>query len=289
MVARGRNVLLAKFMEDPKNTDLFLIDTDLEFDAADFIRMCKHNVDVVAAAYPYKDDTGQMPLRWPVDGLFEENGLWVVQACTPGFMRITRKAIDLMQRQLPHLAFHDNALGPEGRNWMFFDNACRPNGVYDEGYIFCEKWAQCGGKVYLDPLASITHIGKKAYNHGSAVDWLNRTAENTKKLKHEFPHVPDLDLVGFGAAKKINWEAARAKYGEADSQRNNEGASGAAEENGRVHSEEHDTTEFNSNDLGRHGRSTDPGLAKAIAQRFADISVGTTERRLPGREVRQGA
>lgn len=213
MVARGRNVLVAKFLEDEKNTDLFLIDTDLSFSVDDFIRMCNHPVDVVAGAYPYKDDAGQFPLRWPLDGLYEQGGLWEVQAVTPGFLRLTRNCLLKMTRQLGHLQYTDNALGIGKKSWMLFDNACRQTGVYDEGYIFCEYWHQLGGKVWLDPKCRISHMGYKAYDHGTITDWLTRTAENVKKLKSEYPNIPDLDLVTFCTAAKLNMTEVEKRYG----------------------------------------------------------------------------
>ena len=279
MVARGRNVLVAKFLEDPKNTDLFLIDTDLDFSPETAMKLCRAPVDLIGGCYPFKDEHGQFPLRWPVDGLFEKDGLWEVMAITPGFMRITRKALERMCTHLPHLAYIDNALGENRTSYMLFDNACRQNGVYDEGYIFCEHWRTLGGKVYIDPTADITHIGMKKYNHGTVIDWLERTAANVKKLKHDFPHVPDLDLVSFCSRKDIRYEAAHNKY-------SNKGETGAPEVDAGAKSTPDGSSGLSDASLGGPGRPTDVGLIKAVAQGLAASREREGAGGQPGGEVR---
>ncbi len=197
MVARGRNILLSKFLEAEElkdSTDLVFVDTDLEFSAADFVKLCKAPVDVIGGAYPYKDESGNFPLRWPAEGLFEENGLWSVASVTPGFFRVSRRALEMMAQEFAHLQFNDKAMGDK-RAWMLFDNLMRPNGVWDEGYVFCERWRQCGGKVWLDPTFNLTHIGLKLYNHGTIAQWLDKKAETFTHLEAEFPNIPPLKLM----------------------------------------------------------------------------------------------
>ncbi len=171
-----------------------MIDTDLTWNGDELIRLCSHDVDVVGGAYPYKDDSGDMPLRWPTDGLLEENGLWRVQAVTPGFLRMKRGILEKISREMPWLEFKDRGNKENQRSWMFFDNTHRPTGIYDEGYVFCEHVRQVGGSVWLDPDLNLTHIGLKAYNHGTIREWLAKKGETFEKLTSEFPGVPPLIL-----------------------------------------------------------------------------------------------
>jgi hypothetical protein len=218
MVARGRSFLASQFLENPdsKNcTDLVMIDLDLEWKGDELVRLCSHEVDVVGGAYPYKDESGDFPLRWPSDGLFEQNGLWQVQAVTPGFFRVTRKALEAIARDMPWLEFKDRGNGEGQRSWMFFDNLQRPTGIYDEGYVFCERARQAGYKIHLDPDLNLTHIGLKAYNHGTLRDWLHKKSANFEKLESEFPGVPPLVLMNKVMGAKIDLEAEAAKAAEA--------------------------------------------------------------------------
>ncbi len=277
MVARGRNVLLAKFLEDPKNTDLVLCDTDLDFSPEDFMKLVEARTsdgklcDVVAGCYPYKDGSGQFPLRWPIDGLFDNNGLWEVMAVTPGFLKLSRDCLERMTHQLPHLSYVDNALGDGRTSWMLFDNACRQNGVYDEGYIFCELWRQVGGKVYIDPTVNVSHIGTKSYNHGTVINWLERTAENVQKLKADFPHIPDLDREKFNRKYSDSGKTEAAQVGT--------GAEPAKDGTRNIDDD---------GERGR-GRPTDLGFAEAVAKGLTLGNFGKTEGGLPGPEVRPGA
>lgn len=219
MVARGRSFLASQFLSNPQTkdcTDLVFIDTDLSWSGDEFIKLIEAPVDVIGGAYPYKDESGDFPLRWPSDGLFEENGLWVVQAVTPGFFRVSRRALEKMAREMPWLEFRDRGNDQGLTYWMFFDNIQRPSGVYDEGYIFCERWRSCGGKVYLDPNYNLTHIGMKSYNHGTLKQWLDRKSETFEKLESEFPGLPPLMLVNKAMGAKIDLEAEAAKIAVSD-------------------------------------------------------------------------
>lgn len=209
MVARGRSFLASQFLENPASancTDLVFVDTDLSWEGDEFIRICSHEVDVVGGAYPYKDESGDFPLRWPSEGLMEQNGLWEVQAVTPGFCRITRRALEKIARERPWIEFKDRGSAQGQRSWMFFDNLQRPSGVYDEGYIFCEHWRGVGGKVYVDPDLNLTHIGRKAYNHGTLRQWLDRKSADFDRLESEYPGVPPLKLMKKVMGEKIDLE-----------------------------------------------------------------------------------
>lgn len=203
MVARGRSFIASQFLENPQSkdcTDLVFIDTDLYWDGDDFMKLCSHNVDMVGAAYPYKGDDGNFPLRWNSQGLMEENGLWIVQATTPGFLRVTRRVLERITVECPWLEFKDNGSGGM-RSWMFFDNLARHNGVYDEGFVFAEYARQCGFTPYMDPDLNLTHIGQKAFNHGTIRQWLMKKAERAEKLIHDHPSIPPLNLAGMVMTK----------------------------------------------------------------------------------------
>lgn len=219
MVARGRSFLASQFLENPGMkdcTDLVFVDTDLVFKGADLVRLCSHLVDVVGAAYPYKNDEGNFPLRWLPQGLIEENGLWQVQATTPGFFKISRRALERIVLEKPFLEFKDRD-NPEGqRSWMFFDNAARQTGVYDEGYVFCEHWRSVGGTCYLDPDIHLGHMGMREYRAECKTirGWLNKKSETLEKLYHDHPNIPPLVLVRKAMGENIDVEEEAKKVGE---------------------------------------------------------------------------
>ncbi len=192
MVARGRSFLASQFLTRPDIahcTDLVFIDLDLIFNPEDFVRLCKHPVDVVGGAYPFKDESGNFPLQWSARGTREENGLWKMKAVTPGFFRITRKALERMAREMPWLVFADRGNKEGEKSYMFFDNRHRSTGIYDEGFIFCENWRICEGDVWLDPDLNITHIGFKKFNHGTIRGWLEHKGIDFIELSKQHPNV----------------------------------------------------------------------------------------------------
>lgn len=194
MVARGRSVLASEFLLKPEMadcTDLLFIDTDLTFDGPALARILSHDVDVVAGGYPYKNDKGTFPVRWSSDGVFEHNGLWIMQGVTPGFLRIRRQALEKITVELPFLKF-DNEGSPA---WMFFDNLHRPNGVYDEGFIFCEHWRSVGGTVFIDPDIEIGHIGRKIYQPGTVRQWMMNAQAKIPEANTKYPHVHPTELL----------------------------------------------------------------------------------------------
>jgi hypothetical protein len=285
MVARGRSFLASQFLENPGMadcTDLVFIDTDLVWGADEFVRLCSHNVDVVGAAYPYKNDGGDFPLRWLPTGIVEENGLWQVQAVTPGFMKISRKALSRIVLEKPYLEFRDRD-NPEGqRSWMFFDNAARQTGVYDEGYLFCEHWRGCGGTVYLDPDIELGHIGMKEYrpDHKTVRGWLDKKTETLGKLYHEHPNIPPLILVRKTMGEDIDVvkEAERLKAQEAKLEADNDHRdaqpAGTAVANGQGHAAECEPGGHENPPRRGRGRPRKPGQPEAPTKGRSANGVG---------------
>lgn len=192
MVARGRSLLASQFLTHEglaDCTDLVFVDGDIFWDGDELMRLLTHDADVVAAAYPFKNEGGNFPIRWPSHGLFEQNGMWVVQATTAGFMRIRRQALQRMVVEMPWLAVHDHDAGSDEKMWMFFDNLARQNGVYDESFTFCERWRGAGGTVYVDPTITLNHIGIKIYNHGNLIHWMDRIQKKCVEILEKHPHL----------------------------------------------------------------------------------------------------
>lgn len=319
MVARGRNFLASQMLSNPNlegYTDLVFIDTDLAFKPDDFIRLCKHDVDVVGGCYPYKHDDGNFPLRWPSHGLCEDNGLWEVAAVTPGFLRITRRALAMIAAEKPWLEFKDRGGFPGQRFWMFFDNIQRPQGVFDEGYVFCEHWRSLGGTVYMDPDIEFEHIGLKSYKHGTIREWLDKKAAALSHLESEYPHVPPLKLLQKTMGVDVDLDKEQPSSPEeiaaqkqklralTPEQRNeviHEGASlatddkhsderpaGTAGSNGAAHPPEYKSGGYDLDALPGFGRSADDCGGELAGDRPGQ-AIDPAKRGLAWREIRQGA
>lgn len=203
MVARGRSFVASQFLQNADAracTDLAFVDTDLSWSGDEFIRLCGHPVDVVGGAYPFKDESGNFPLQWPSDGLesldYGTGPLWRVNAVTPGFFRVTRRALEKIAREQPWIEFKDRGNAEGERSWMFFDNLQRSSGVYDEGYVFCERARLSGFTIHLDPSMEFTHYGIKGYRHGTIDGWMQKKKELGERLIAQYPQLSPLMLNG---------------------------------------------------------------------------------------------
>lgn len=168
MIARARSLMVAQFLRGEYYqhcTHLLFIDSDLAWNAGTLAKLAAHDVDVAGAAYPFKRDEMSFPIRFlpntPDDPPLTD-GMIEVEAVTPGFFLLSRVALEQMTAAYPELICVDHD-APGGKFSMLFDNQVRPDGVWDEGFVFCERWRKLGGKVWVDPDISMQHCGSKIF------------------------------------------------------------------------------------------------------------------------------
>jgi len=194
LIPRGRNGLVAQFMNDDRYTDMIFIDADISFEAEDLLRLwarlAQQHRDVVVGAYPKKcinwrsihkavtekdadsselskyqsdyvvnfrsDEHGNIPCR---------SGLIPVLDAGTGFMIFQKSVIEKMIDKWPELWYRQD-MGPQasGMNkwfYAFFDTMIDPDSkrYLSEDYTFCRRWQQLGGTVWLDPSINLNHQG----------------------------------------------------------------------------------------------------------------------------------
>lgn len=167
-----RAQIVANFLADKDATDLVMIDSDVGWEPGGLMKLLSHDVDIVAGAYPKRQDPITFMFRSARDDGGElvgdsETGLIEVWGMPGGFMRIRRATVEKM---VAHYGAELNALD----NWVPGGTVCRlfdpywirtetGNRVLAEDYAFCQRWRDIGGKVYMDASISMAHIGTKAY------------------------------------------------------------------------------------------------------------------------------
>lgn len=185
LITRGRNTLVAKFLDDPTLTHLLFIDADIGFEAEQVMRMLRFDEDVVAGMYPLKlidwttaslqrvrngESLDQAPLRFvgtPCDAdMHERKDDFVTGSYAgTGFMLIRRGVFEAMIKSYPHLRYtaaHTAAVPSFSPNqYALFDCMIDANtGEYlSEDYAFCQRWRALGGKIWLDTASRLAHIG----------------------------------------------------------------------------------------------------------------------------------
>ena len=185
LITRGRNALVAKFLDDPEASHLLFIDADIGFEPGQVLRMLEFDHDVVAGMYPLKEITwdagaiarvrGGEPLEHaflrfvgvPCEGPEREteNGFVTASYAGAGFLMMKRQVFEKMRVSYPYLQYkaaHTAADPSHSTNqYAFFDCVIdEASGEYlSEDYAFCQRWRALGGKIWLDTQGTLAHIG----------------------------------------------------------------------------------------------------------------------------------
>ena len=173
LITRARNTQAAQFMAHPdKFSHMMLIDSDIEFQGEDILRMLFEDKDILCGAYPLKcippKTVVKLKSKELVDGKFYE----VVNAGT-GFMMIKKRVFEKMHEAYPQYKYNLNPETMSTSNikenldkyaYTLFETQIEEmeDGTLNylsEDYFFCRRWQDLGGKVLIDPDISLNHVG----------------------------------------------------------------------------------------------------------------------------------
>jgi hypothetical protein len=158
LVQRVRNDFV-KMAIETECDDLIFMDSDQEWNPAWVFQLLAHDVDVVGCPVPKKSDTNiDFNIHKAAgDEAIRENGLLAVKSVGTGFLRISRKA--LLQVWDAATPYRDHS----GEKRMVFDVQVIDGELYSEDSVFCKKYADLGGTIYVDTTMTCNHIGTKKY------------------------------------------------------------------------------------------------------------------------------
>jgi hypothetical protein len=173
-VAGARNSMVGEFLSGDC-TDLLMLDHDVAWEPGAVLRLMHHPVDLVCGAYRARKDPEQYPIRclgkeiWscPDTGLIEVEGLGA------GFMRITRKCLEDMVKAYESRRYYDEWFKRD--TWSLFDFVSENGFRWSEDIMFCKRYRDIGGKVWVDPELTLHHVGKKTFT-GTFGHWLKANA-----------------------------------------------------------------------------------------------------------------
>lgn len=164
-VDRARNTIANTFM-NTDNTHLLFIDSDMEWNIDGLTKLLASDVDVVGAGYPCKNmwdfygciidvNEDETPKVDPGTGLISAWGV------PTGFMKIRRRVFDKLAAEQPdNFYLMKNPDGGEPlKHYNFFGR--RP--PLGEDISFCRRWAEVGGKLWVQPEVRIVHYGVKGW------------------------------------------------------------------------------------------------------------------------------
>ena len=194
-IDRARNSFVTKFYYDTDYTDIIFIDSDESWKSDEFLRFISHDVEVLGAAYPLKNNWHEWGIQINVDEqsrpIVDERGLLDASVIPGGFMRISRKAIDKIVEAKPELKCVEVSSSLGERELLNLFERRVINGVkFGEDVSFCISAMECGCKINLEPRMTISHFGVEAHTGNYHEYLLGRPggSQSTEPL----PDLPEL-------------------------------------------------------------------------------------------------
>jgi glycosyltransferase involved in cell wall biosynthesis len=174
LVQRARNDLVRLAIEENFD-DLIFIDSDEEWDPEWIFKLLAFKEEVIGLPVVKKTDQIIFNIKALPNGLkTQQNGLMEVEAVGTGFMKISKPAL----KKVWDVSAEYKNEGRIGR--MVFDVKIINGDLISEDIVFCNKWRDLGGKVYIEPSMTVNHIGVKKYQ-GNFLDYLNFIKQQTEK------------------------------------------------------------------------------------------------------------
>lgn len=159
LVQRARNDIF-KLAYDAPIDDLVFIDCDVDWNPQDFFKLLEHDVQIVAAPIIKKSDAQHTySVKLTSDYKIQDNGLAEVDGAATGMMRIRADAI----KQIWEASEEYQERHKEEPSRMVFDVKLIDGELVSEDIVFCRKWTDLGGKIYIDPSINCGHSGEKRW------------------------------------------------------------------------------------------------------------------------------
>jgi hypothetical protein len=163
LVTHARSKIANEFLKSDKSL-LFWVDSDIEWKAEDFLRLCAlaTKMDVVGGAYPAKRDPIVFFLDPSSGGEIESNeyGCLKIGGWGMGFTVCTRRVMEALAERSPKLKFNGS---DEPIAHMF---RCDEHDGYARGedMAFFADIKELGFDAFIDPSVTLGHIGSKTYS-----------------------------------------------------------------------------------------------------------------------------
>ena len=226
LIQRARNGIVAKFMADTTATHLMFIDADITFSWINIVKLLLSGKELCGGCYPKKcfnwdkikhqiqknpalsdDELMAKSLDYVFNPIYHKegenvviklnNGMAQVKDIGTGFMLINKSVINKMIQKYPETKFMNNVAGYGQNNvgdyfYALFDCCIDPvSRVYlSEDYLFCKRWIDIGGELWLDLSTNLNHTGIIDYKGCLSitigeVDNLNKDAQIMNKQREK--------------------------------------------------------------------------------------------------------
>lgn len=176
-VDRAKNTITNKFLEDPDATDLFIIDSDMQWNPDAIIKILQLPEQIVMGSYPQKNSWE----KWTsIPHLKEENGvlhpvgrilpdgsaLILAEFLSGGFIRMKRECLLKYKEHYKDYTYNDASADPSypERLYTEFYTCERKDGLrWGEDRVFGKRMKEIGIESYIYPNISFGHYGIKGW------------------------------------------------------------------------------------------------------------------------------
>jgi len=195
----ARNYLVRQFLNTKADTLIF-IDADVVASGRDLVRLYRHDKDVVAGLYPYKQDEENYPVHIKDGDVYADDaGLIEIENAPTGFLKIRRHVLEALAKDAPkfygktenrsitrpiprifartHVVWEENPGKAASEDVPWYE-AGDFGDQWGGDYHFCRLWRAKGGRIYADPNFMLSHIGEKQCT-GCAGAWLRKKNDLT--------------------------------------------------------------------------------------------------------------
>ena len=177
VVSRARN-LLTQDLLDSECTDLIFIDSDINFQPDDVLRLLAWTSDpkkgIVAGVPRVRDEvkTYITSLEYDEANQLTMNGMGLVRAerVATAFMMVRRDVFEKMIEAHPEWRYYDKRADKTVP--ALFDFLLAEEGYIGEDFLFCDRAREIGFEVWIDPTISLGHMGVQEYQGNFGEDML---------------------------------------------------------------------------------------------------------------------
>jgi hypothetical protein len=143
----------------------------MEWDVMGFANILKSPFEVTGAAYPCKNNWEEYTA---IPDTFEDGspkvniatGLIKAKRVPAGFLRLKRSCLEQYRKHYHDKYYCDNSVephNPDKKYTSFFECETIGHNRYGEDVLFCKRWAEMGGEIWIEPRITISHYGIKAW------------------------------------------------------------------------------------------------------------------------------
>jgi hypothetical protein len=163
LIQLARNKLLYIFLNSDCDQIIF-IDSDQAWDANDLLRLVESDKDFIGAPIIIKNSNNAYNVSFKNKS---NDDILEVESVGTGMLKVSRTAAQKI------FDFSESYLDNEDSLYrMAFEVAVVDGNIVSEDLMFCKKWKDLGGKIFIDTSIDPYHIGNAVFK-GNFKEYLN--------------------------------------------------------------------------------------------------------------------